>query len=79
MVVLDVRIYLEVVEIGWSGFGNQTVQFGGRRELVSASVLASIFTPKTLFCSTTTSSGLISTSCFTSLFVEDSLSDPAFF
>jgi hypothetical protein len=53
-------------------------QFGGHHELVSASVLISIFTSETLFCPATTSFGIFSASGFASSLAEDSLLDPIF-
>jgi hypothetical protein len=60
VVVFDIRFCLDATETKGSGFGNWTVQFGGCRELVPASVLATIFTPGTLFFSAATSYGPLS-------------------
>jgi hypothetical protein len=57
MVVLNVCFCPETVEIGWSGFGNWTVRYGGHCELVPASILASVLAPGTLSRFTATSSG----------------------
>jgi hypothetical protein len=56
----------EAEETGWSDLGNRTVQFGGHRELVPASVLVSAFAYGTLSCSVATSSRLFSALGFTS-------------
>jgi hypothetical protein len=72
-VVLDVPLCPRPNKIEWSGLGNQTVRFGGRRELVPASVWVSAFTSRTLFYSAATSSGLFSMSGFASPLAEDLL------
>jgi hypothetical protein len=77
-VVLDICLCPETVKTGGSGLGNRTVRFGGHRELVPASVLASAFASGTSFYSAATSSGLFFVSGFASPLAEDSLLNPAF-
>jgi hypothetical protein len=78
LAVLDIRFCPEAAEIEWSGLGNRTVQFGGRRKLVSASILVSVFASETLFCPAASSSGLLSVSGFASSLIKDSLLGPVF-
>jgi hypothetical protein len=78
VVVIDVPLCPDPDETEWYNFGNQTVQFGGRRELVPASVLVSAFASRTLFCSTATSPGLSFVTDFASPSAKDSLLDPVF-
>jgi hypothetical protein len=63
-------------ETRWYGLLNWTIQFGDHRELVLASILASVFTSRTLSCSAATSSGLFSVSGFASSFTKVSLLGP---
>jgi hypothetical protein len=77
-VVLDVPLCPRPDETGLSSWGNRTVRFGGRRELVPDSVLVSAFASGTLFCSAATSSGLFSVLGFTSPSTEDLLLNPVF-
>jgi hypothetical protein len=76
VVVLEGLSCPEAKEIGWSGLGNQTVQFGGHRELVLASVMVSAFTSRTLSYSTATSSRLFFPSGFALPSAEDLLLGP---
>jgi hypothetical protein len=72
-VVLKASLCPELGETGWFDLGNRTVQFGGRCELVLASVLVSSFSSGTLFYSAATSLGPFSMSGFAlSLLVEAS-------
>jgi hypothetical protein len=75
VVVLEGLFCPEVEESGWSNLGNRTVQFGGRHELVPASVLASAFASRTLFCSAVSSSGLFFALGFVLSSAEDLLLD----
>jgi hypothetical protein len=79
MVVLDICFCPEDAKTRWFRFGNQTVQFGGRRKLVSGSVLASIFTPRTLLYTAATTPRLLSMLGFISLLAKDSHPSPTFF
>jgi hypothetical protein len=76
--VLDVPFYPKPDETRWSDLGNQTIQFGGCRELALTSILVSAFSSKTLSCSAATFSGPFSTSGFTSSLVEVSLLGPGY-
>jgi hypothetical protein len=72
-VVLDICLCPEAAKTEWFGLENWTVQFGGCREVVPASVLVSVFISRTLFYFAVTSSGLFSVSGFASPLAKDSL------
>jgi hypothetical protein len=59
-VVLDTHLCPESTETRWFSLGNWTVWYGGRRDLILASVPVSVFTSGTLSYLAATSSGLLS-------------------
>jgi hypothetical protein len=77
-VVIDIPFCPEPDEIGWFSLGNQTVWFGGHRELVLTSVLVSTFAFGTLSCPAATSSGPFFASGFASPSAEELLLGPVF-